>query len=103
AEQTTLELDRLSPPQSLVLQRATFDDAIDHLVGDIEATVEALLRDAGIVADDVDTVVFTGGSSGVLLLRERIDALLPTARRIEGDLFGSIGAGLALDAERKFG
>ncbi|GGC05340.1 heat-shock protein [Oxalicibacterium flavum] len=103
AEQTTLDLDRLSPPQSLILQRATFDDAIDHLVGDIEATVGALLRDAGIVAGDVDTVVFTGGSSGVLLLRERIAALLPTARRIEGDLFGSIGAGLALDAERKFG
>jgi hypothetical chaperone protein len=29
--------------------------------------------------------------------------LLPAARRVEGDLFGSIGAGLALDAVRKFG
>jgi hypothetical chaperone protein len=47
--------------------------------------------------------VFTGGSSGVQLLREKISALLPDARRVEGDLFGSIGAGLALDAVRKFG
>jgi hypothetical chaperone protein len=51
----------------------------------------------------VDTVFFTGGSSGVLKLRERIGALLPSARKVEGDLFGSIGAGLALDALRKFG
>ncbi|HCE09202.1 MAG TPA: heat-shock protein, partial [Oxalobacteraceae bacterium] len=53
--------------------------------------------------DQVDTVFFTGGSSGVQLLRERIAALVPSARRVEGDLFGSIGAGLALDALRKFG
>ena len=42
-------------------------------------------------------------SSGVSLLRERIAALVPRARRVEGDLFGSIGAGLALDALRKYG
>jgi len=48
-------------------------------------------------------VFFTGGSSGVRMLRERIAALVPGARKVEGDLFGSIGAGLALDAVRKFG
>jgi hypothetical chaperone protein len=62
-----------------------------------------MLRDAGVAPDAVDTVFFTGGSSGVHLLREKIAALVPTARRVEGDLFGSIGAGLALDAVRKFG
>ena len=46
---------------------------------------------------------FTGGSSGVGLLRARVGALVPGARKVEGDLFGSIGAGLALDALRKFG
>jgi len=51
----------------------------------------------------VHTIFFTGGSSGVHLLREKIAALVPRAQRIEGDLFGSIGAGLALDAMRKFG
>jgi hypothetical chaperone protein len=54
-------------------------------------------------AEQIDTVFFTGGSSGVKMLRERIAALVPGARKVEGDLFGSIGAGLALDAVRKFG
>ena len=62
-----------------------------------------LLADAGVAPADVDTVFFTGGSSGVRMLRERIGALVPAARKVEGDLFGSIGAGLALDAVRKFG
>ena len=64
--------------------------------------VTQLLGDANVRVDQVDTVFFTGGSSGVQLLRERIAALVPQARRVEGDLFGSIGSGLALDAARRF-
>ncbi|GGI54402.1 Hsp70 family protein [Oxalicibacterium solurbis] len=101
--QTELRLDRLQPAEMLLLERDGFEQAIGKLVESIETTVTRLLADAGIAAQDVDTVVFTGGSSGVHLLRERIAALLPEARRVEGDLFGSIGAGLALDAARKFG
>jgi hypothetical chaperone protein len=37
------------------------------------------------------------------LLRSRLAASLPQARHVEGDLFGSIGMGLALDARRRFG
>jgi hypothetical chaperone protein len=103
AAEFRLELDRLSPPHALTLRRAEFDQAIGHLCGSIEQTVLNLLRDAGVTAQQVDTVFFTGGSSGVRLLREKIAALVPSARRVEGDLFGSIGAGLALDAVRKFG
>ncbi|MBP1202147.1 putative chaperone protein [Duganella sp. 1411] len=103
AVKVQLELDRLSPAVTLELDRAQFDDAIGHLVGSVENTVLKLLADAGVAPADVDTVFFTGGSSGVRMLRERIGALVPGARKVEGDLFGSIGAGLALDAVRKFG
>lgn len=103
ATSALLELDRLSPPVALEITRAQFDAASEQLVSSVESTVQTLLRDAGVAASAVDTVFFTGGSSGVRLLRERIAALVPTARRVEGDLFGSIGAGLALDAARKFG
>lgn len=98
-----LELERLRPATTLDLQRADFDASIAHLVVSVEQTVGALLADAGVSADRVDTVFFTGGSSAVQLLRRRIAALVPHARQVEGDLFGSIGVGLALDAARKFG
>ena len=102
-ERVTLELDRLAPPESLGVERTTFEAAIGGLLDSIDATVLRLLDDAGVAPGAVDTVFFTGGSSGVGLLRARIGALLPDARKVEGDLFGSIGAGLALDALRKFG
>lgn len=103
AETVTLELDRLAPPENLPVERVRFEAAIGQLLDSIDATVLRLLRDAGVAPEAVDTVFFTGGSSGVGLLRERVKALVPGARAVEGDLFGSIGAGLALDALRKFG
>jgi len=103
AASVRLELDRLSPPETLTVARVQFEQAISQLVDQVGATVKRLFADAGVAPQDVDTVFFTGGSSGVGLLRERIGALVPGARRVEGDLFGSIGAGLALDAQRKFG
>jgi hypothetical chaperone protein len=105
SEQPTVYIDmgRIEPGETLPLARADFDEAIAHLVLTIELTVQNLLRDAGVKPAQIDTVFFTGGSSSVPLLREKIAALLPDSRRVEGDLFGSIGAGLALDAKRKFG
>ncbi len=99
----TMDLGRIDPGETLSIERAALDAAISQLVDRITETVSKLLSDAGVRADQLDTVFFTGGSSGVPLLRQRISALLPNARSVEGDLFGSIGAGLALDAVRKFG
>jgi hypothetical chaperone protein len=97
-----LDLDRLAPPERLQVGRATFETAIAGLVDQVGATVQRLLGEAGVAPERVDTVFFTGGSSGVSSLRERIAAIVPQARRVEGDLFGSIGSGLAIDAARKF-
>ena len=102
APEVTLDLDRLAPPELLRVGRSAFTGAIGGLTDDIAATVQRMLGDAGVAPERVDTVFFTGGSSGVGALRERIAAIVPDARRVEGDLFGSIGAGLALDAARKF-
>jgi hypothetical chaperone protein len=98
-----LDLDRIEPPEVLRVGRDLFTASIGGLIDSVGATVQRLLDEAGIAPERVDTVFFTGGSSGVASLRERIAAIVPDARRVEGDLFGSIGAGLGLDAARKFG
>ena len=103
ATSVALVLDRLRPPLELVLQRDAFDSAISHLLTNVESTVAALLRDASLPASQIDTIFFTGGSSGVGALRARIGRLAPQARLVEGDLFGSIGMGLGLAAARRFG
>jgi hypothetical chaperone protein len=98
-----IDIGRIADGESIELHRADLNSAIDGLVTSVEQTVARLLSDAGVAAAGIDTVFFTGGSSSVPLLRQRVLALTPQARCVEGDLFGSIGAGLAIDARRKFG
>jgi hypothetical chaperone protein len=103
APEVALDLDRLDPRELVRVHRDVFTESIAGMIDSVGATVQQLLDEAGIAPERVDTVFFTGGSSGVASLRERIAAAVPDARRVEGDLFGSIGAGLAIDAARKFG
>lgn len=102
-DETRLDFDALDPELSHPITRREFDAAIDPLVEKVGITLDELLRQANIGATHVDTVYFTGGASGVPLLRAQLAKHLPQARHVEGDLFGSIGIGLALDAKRKFG
>jgi hypothetical chaperone protein len=99
----TLSLARFAPGESQALSRAEFDLSTEILVEKVEGAVARLLPQAGLAAKGIDTIFFTGGSSGIPQLRQRIAALLPQARVVEGDLFGSIGAGLAVDAARRYG
>ena len=103
ASSTQIDLERISRDRVLAVSRDDLDRAVSSLIKQIETSVAALLRDAGVPLNTIDTLFFTGGSSRVPLLRERIAAMLPGVRSVEGDLFGSIGTGLALDAARKFG
>ncbi len=98
-----LDLQRLQPSEIIALHRENFDLSITHLITSVENKVSAMLKDADLKPADIDTVFFTGGSSGVHLLRHQIGRLVPDARHIEGNLFGSIGSGLAIDTARKFG
>lgn len=98
-----LSLERFAPGEQQLLTRSEFDQTTAILVDKVESAVTRLLPQAGLTASGIDTVFFTGGSSGIPQLRRRIAALLPQARVVEGDLFGSIGAGLAVDAARRYG
>lgn len=77
----------------------------ETIAGDIErvaATVEQTIADAGIAASAITAVFLTGGSTAIPLAKRRILSLAPQASVIEGDMFGSVGLGLALDAQRKY-
>lgn len=103
AEEARLDLQQLEEGLTPFISREAFSQAADSLVQKIELTLHDLTRQANIAPSAINTVFFTGGASSMPLLRSRLAASLPQARHVEGDLFGSIGMGLALDARRRFG
>lgn len=103
ARVASLQLDRIEAGLRHDIGRDAFADATETLVARVASAVGELLLDAGVARERVDTIYFTGGASGVRQLRARIAAELPAARTVEGDLYGSIGAGLAVEAARRYG
>ena len=82
----------------------------DQAAGAIEADLELIVRAAretgrlaGLAASDVDVVYFTGGSTGLTPLVDRIAACFPAAQQVRGDRFASVAQGLGWHARAVFG
>ncbi|WP_302174541.1 Hsp70 family protein [uncultured Hydrogenophaga sp.] len=87
--------------------QAGFDaeQALEALDADLERIAEAVnvtLQMAGVPADAVDVVYFTGGSTGFSPLTRRLAARVPAARVVHGDRNASVGLGLGVHARRLF-
>ncbi len=103
AANRVVPMDRIEAGLNVDLTRELFESSIDSLLERVRESVTSLLDDAGVGVTDVDTVFFTGGSSGIPALRNSVAAMLPKARHVEGNIFGSIGSGLAIEAKKRYG
>ena len=81
-------------------------DLVSHtkqLADRIAARINNCLVQAGIAAGDIDAVFLTGGSVKLAHVHKAITKALPSARVVEGDIFGAVGKGLTLEALRRYG
>ncbi|MCV2367781.1 Hsp70 family protein [Roseateles oligotrophus] len=79
--------------------------AVAAIGPDIERIAQAgreAVAQAGLKPEQIDALYFTGGSTGLRLLAERIAADYPTAVLARGDRFASVATGLGLHAARLF-
>lgn len=101
--QRRIDLSRIEAGLAADLDRELFESTIEPLLQRVRGSIGTLLADAGIAEEQVDTLFFTGGSSGIPALRRSVAAMLPNARQVEGNAFGSIGSGLAIEAHKRYG
>ena len=97
-----LQLSAFSGGPNPMVSRERFEAAVLAPVERIAGRIASVLTQAGLTTDQIGTVFMTGGSSGLPVLRACVEAALPGVSIATGDMFGSVGTGLALDARRKF-
>lgn len=97
-----IDLRRIEPGMVATLSRRELENAIAPGVERIVKTITSTIQDARIGASDVNAVFLTGGSSMIPIIRTSIGSIFQSARIVDGDMFGSVGKGLGLDASRKF-
>ena len=100
----THEIDLFEIERDLVVD-VTEAQAVAAVSNDLDRIVQTALdtaRLAGLAPDAIDALYFTGGSTGLRLLAERLAAAFPNAQAVHGDRFASVATGLGLEARRHF-
>ena len=103
AEVARIALSQFTGGPNPLATRLRFNEAVAAPAGRIKATLQTLLAQAGLHPRDIGTVFMTGGSSGLPILRACVSDVLPGVPIATGDMLGSVGTGLALEAVRRFG
>ncbi len=101
--QTQIDLRLLDAALRVTLNETTALRAIGADLALIAAAADETLRQAGLAREQVKTLYFTGGSTGLLPLADAIAARFPAARVVRGDRLASVAQGLGVHATHVFG
>ncbi|MGE0281672.1 MAG: Hsp70 family protein [Rhizobiaceae bacterium] len=102
-EAARLHLDLTDARLDIGFTREQLEKTLHGEIARVSETARQALSAAGIAPADITAVFLTGGSTAIPLARQSLLSLVPQAKVVQGDAFGSVGIGLALDAARRFG
>jgi hypothetical chaperone protein len=101
--QAVVDLDALEAGLQTQLHEPQAAAALETDLQKIVLAAVETARQAGVTPAQVQTLYFTGGSTGLTPLVDRIAAQFPAAERVRGDRFASVAQGLGLHARAVFG
>lgn len=102
AEAHRMMLKPLTGGPNPMAARARFETVLEPGLARIARLIAEVLGQGGLAPDAIGTVFLTGGSSDLPALRALVARICPGVRVSTGDMLGSVGAGLALEARRRF-
>ena len=98
-----IPLEWVSPGLSAEIGRPDLVSHTGQLAERIATRIKNCLTQARLSADDIGVVFLTGGSVKLAHVHKSITKAVPSARIVEGDIFGAVGKGLTLEALRRYG
>jgi hypothetical chaperone protein len=104
SQHDTVALDTADTLEGVAVRasKKQFDAAIGSELVRLDKAVSTTIAASGRAGSAMTTVFLTGGTSAVPAVKGLLAARLPKAQAIEGDLFNSVGFGLALEARHRF-
>lgn len=98
----TIDLGFVEPGLHVSVDDRELRIALEGEVERIVSTARETVRMAQLDPGRIGAVYFTGGSTGLGFLVERIGAAFPAAEAVRGDRYSSVVSGLAITAQRRF-
>ncbi len=93
-----IDLSDLEKSLKALISREDFECQSHALNDDLKKTIQSTLKTAGISALQIDSVFLTGGTTKIPSVYQMITSMFPNSQFITGDVYGSVGKGLAITA-----
>jgi hypothetical chaperone protein len=100
---TVSDLGVLDINLQLTVNQATFETSAEALYEKLRRTVLSCVARAGLTAQQIEVIFFTGGTSMIPSVRRAVTSNFSQATIVDGDQFGSVGLGLGMEAKLRFG
>lgn len=86
----------------VTFSRQAFEGSIELLIERLREKSRETLNAAGLDCGQIDAVFLTGGTSQIPCVKTMLRQEFPESQFVRGDVFGSVGLGLAIEAKRRF-
>ncbi len=98
-----IDISKVEDDLQIAISRDNFESYCHNLINGLQRTIETTLLAAGIHANQIDSVFLTGGTTQIPVVHRMISSLFPNAQFVTGDVYGSVGKGLAIISEQLWG
>lgn len=97
-DQAEIDLSIVEHDLTLKIERSDFNIYCENLITKLVATIDSTLNAAGVTAKDINSVFLTGGTTQIPIILACIRTSFPNSQLVKGDIYGSVGKGLAIEA-----
>lgn len=98
-----IDISKVEHNLQVLISRENFENYCQHLIGNLQKTIHTTLTTAGVKANQIDSIFLTGGTTQIPIVNNMIKNIFSNSELVTGDIYGSVGKGLAIEAARLWG
>ncbi|MCS5712902.1 MAG: Hsp70 family protein [Candidatus Berkiella sp.] len=95
----TINISKVEHGLAVSVSRNDFESYCHNLINILQKTIQTTLSTAGVNANQIDSIFLTGGTTQIPVVHQMIISIFPNSQFVIGDVYGSVGKGLAIIAE----
>lgn len=99
----TIDISKVEHDLQVLVSRENFESYCHSLIHHLQNTIHTTLKTAGIKPNQIDSVFLTGGTTQIPAVNHMIKNIFTHSQLVTGDIYGSVGKGLAIEAARLWG
>lgn len=99
----TMDISKVEHDLSVLITRVQFESYCHNLINSLQKTIQNTLATAGVNPNQIDSVFLTGGTTLIPAVHHMIKSIFSNSQLVSGDIYGSVGKGLAIEAGQLWG